>query len=403
MQGFPSAEQALADFFRAWEPKEQVELVPIDEAAWRVTAGTLYSENTLPVARISACDGIAVCSDRFADGAPDISKWRIGTDFVRADTGDDFEDRFDAVIAIEEVDLTEDGGISFISPDVEVEPGSNVRERGDSFWKGDLLIGENLPIRPTDLAALAMGGVTMVPVRKKPRAAFIPTGSELIPPQMRPKRGQNVDTNSLMAKHMLLGMGADPLLFPIVPDAKAELGNALDQALGESDIVIINAGSARGDEDFNARLLEQKGKLIHHYIAAAPGRPLALAVVNGKPVVNLPGPTMAAFFGLDWCVRAIINRYLRIPMPKRQRIQGKLMEDMHSTPHMAILCRMDVVKTANGYECYPRSFHSESLPLCMGTNAMYVSPIGESARDKGELIEVELLRGEEYLEGADGL
>ncbi len=398
LDGFVAREQALADFFAAWTPGERVELVPLSEAVWRISAQALTAVNTLPVYRSSGCDGIAVESSRFACGVPDYAGWRMGEEFVRADTGDDFEDRYDAVIPIEEVDLTSDGRIAFISPDIAVTSGCNVQPRGSLCMTEDPLIGKNLPIRPTDLASLAMGGVRMVPVRKKPRIAFIPTGSELIPHTARPRRGQNIDANTLLVTEMLKCMGAEPVAFPIVPDAPAELEMVLEQALEQADAVIVNGGTAKGGEDFNTHLLEQKGRLIHHYIAAAPGRPMALAVVDDKPVINLPGPAMAAFFGMTWCVQAVVCRYLHIPMPQRPIVTGLLMEDIHSTPHMDILCRMNAVKTAEGYELYPLSFHTLRLPLCMAGNAMYVCPVGESYVPKGSLITAELLRGEEYLE-----
>lgn len=397
MEGFPEREKALSDFFNAWSPHTASEFVPLSEAAGRITSQALYSQNTLPVHRVSGCDGISVRAADFTNGVPDYSQWQEEKEFARADTGDDFDDRFDAVIPIEEVDFTAEGRISFISPDVPVATGSNVRPRGSSFAQGDLLMKENRPIRPMDLASLAMGGIAMVPVWKRPRVAFIPTGSELIPYGMHPKRGQNIDTNSIMVQHMLLEMGAEPVIFPIVPDAPAELENRLMEALSIADVVIINAGSAKGGEDFNIRLLENKGRMIHHYIAAAPGRPMALAVIDTKPVINLPGPTMAAFFGTDWCIRAVVNRFLGIPLQRKPRIKGVLMEDIRSTPHMAILCRINAVKTEEGYACYPLSFHMMSLPLCMASNAMYISPVGESVRQKGDAIEVELLIGEEYL------
>ena len=134
----------------------------------------------------------------------------------------------------------------------------------------------------------------MVPVRRKPRVAFIPTGSELVPAGVRPLRGQNVDANSLMVKHMLAAYGAEPLMFPIVKDDPQALEEAFAEALAAADLVVINGGSAVGKEDFNVRMIEERGKVIHHYIAAVPGRPMMLAVANGKPVVDLPGPALAA-------------------------------------------------------------------------------------------------------------
>ena len=76
--------------------------------------------------------------------------------------------------------------------------------------------------------------------------------------------------------------------------------------------------------------------------------------------------------------------------------------DIRSTPHMAIPCRVNVAKTAAGYACYPVHFHRDSLPFCMETNGLYVCPVGESGRGNGEPIEVELLRGEYYLEDCPG-
>ena len=243
MHGFPSREEALADFFAAWEPPaEATELVSLDEAVGRVTARDLMSANTLPVVRASACDGIAVRSAAFADGRPDTSAWELGRDYVRADTGDDFPDAYDAVIMIEKAAIQPDGSV-VLDDDVQVGPGTNVRQAGDTIRAGAPLMKAGLPIRPTDLAALAMGGITLVPVRRKPRIAFIPTGSELVPAGIAPRRGQNVDTNSLMVKHMLIEYGAEPLIFPIVHDDEAALERAFAEALAVADrIGVMNKG-----------------------------------------------------------------------------------------------------------------------------------------------------------------
>ncbi|WP_241963721.1 hypothetical protein [Gordonibacter sp. 28C] len=216
MHGFPSREEALADFFAAWEPSPTAtatELVSLDEAVGRVTARDLVSENTLPVVRASSCDGIAVKSAAFANGLPDTGTWRLGEDYVRADTGDDFPDDYDAVVMIEKAALQPDGSV-VLDDDVQVAPGTNVRPAGSTIKEGTPLMKAGLPIRPTDLAALAMGGATLVPVRRKPRVAFIPTGSELVPAGIKPRRGQNVDTNSLMVKHMLLESVPSPSSSP---------------------------------------------------------------------------------------------------------------------------------------------------------------------------------------------
>lgn len=398
MSGFPAREKALNDFFAAWEPRMQTELAALEEAVGRVAAEDLYSVNTLPVYRSSACDGIAVNSSMFAEGVPDTSAWRCGSEYERADTGDDFDDRFDAVIPIEEVETAPDTSV-VISPDVPVKPGWNVRPRGDSLREGELLIRAGMVIRPVDLASLAVGGISMVPVRKKPVVAFIPTGSELVPAGIAPKRGQNVDTNSVLVKTSLKALGADPLVFPIIDDDPEALKRALHEALRSADLIVLNGGTAKGGEDYNFQLLEQEGRLIHHYIAAAPGRPMALAVAKGKPVINLPGPTLAAVFGLEWCLSRVTARFLGIPAPQRPVVSCILDHAFGSNPNMAIMCLMKITRARDGvyHACY-QSFFNQSLPASLASDGIYISDVGESERKKGEIIEVALLRGMEYLE-----
>lgn len=402
MHGFPSREEALADFFAAWEVPPAAcatELVSLDEAVGRVTARDLVSSNTLPVVRASACDGIAVRSADFFQGLPDTSAWRLGDQYVRADTGDDFPDAYDAVIMIEKVALQPDGSV-VLDDDVEVAPGTNVRPAGSTLRAGDLLMRAGLPVRPTDLAALAMGGVTLVPVRRRPRIAFIPTGSELVPAGIAPRRGQNVDTNSLMVKHMLLEYGAEPIIFPIVYDDEAALERAFAEALAVADAVVINGGSAVGAEDFNVRMIEARGHVVHHYIAAVPGRPLMMAVADNKPVIDLPGPTLAAYYGTQWCLQAVVARFLGVPVRTLPHIQARAAADVSGPPQMANIARVNVVRdpqAPTGFTAQFLNFKAGDLAACMASNAQRVSPIGERGLEAGELIDVELLRGEELL------
>ena len=103
-------EDALAMLFERWAPARRTETVPLSEAAGRVLAEDQLADWNIPVVRASAMDGIAVRADRFRNGVPDTSGWVIGKDYVRADTGDDFPDEFDTVIAIEDVTVLEGAG-----------------------------------------------------------------------------------------------------------------------------------------------------------------------------------------------------------------------------------------------------------------------------------------------------
>lgn len=394
MEGFPSREEALSDFFEAWQPTMRTEYVTLDEAVGRVLARDLFSQVQLPVVRASAFDGVAVRSADFKEGIPDTTGWQCGVHYVRADTGDDFPDDYDAVVMLEKAAIQEDGSIIF-DDDVQASPGSGVRPGGSTLRKGDALLTSGSRIRATDLAVLAMGGISMVPVRQRPKVAFIPTGSELVPAGTAPQRGQNIDTNSLMVKHLLIEQGAQPLIFPIVRDDPAALERAFDEALSCCDLVVVGGGSAIGEEDFNVRMIEQRGRVVHHYIAAVPGRPMMLAVADGKPVVDLPGPTLAAYFGTEWCLQAIVARMLGIPVHRRPTVTARADADRSSIPLMANIGRLDLRRTPDGYEAHFYDFKKGELVQAMASNAQRVSPLGEAGWKKGDLLEVELLRGQE--------
>ncbi len=398
MTGFPTREEALKDFFAEWNYEPDTELVSLEDSYGRIVSESLVCVNTLPVVRSSNCDGIAVRSADFVNGMPDTSVWRNGVQYVRADTGDDFSDEYDAVIMIEEVTIHDDGSIE-IEPDIAVTPGCHVSPCGSTIKAGDPIIDAGLPIRATDLAALAMGGVTMVPVFVKPKVAFIPTGSELVPAGVKPRRGQTVDTNSLMVAAMLREMGAEPVVFPLVYDERGELEEAVEKALASTDLVVINGGTALGSEDLNFEILKERGRLIHHYIAAAPGRPLAMAVIDDKPVVNLPGPSIAAWYGAGWCLNACVSRMLHQPVVLPPKVLARTDTGIRHGGPMAMLQRMELHRDELGeLVAEERSFSKVSMTVCLASNAQRVLPIQADATEPGSLIEVELLRPIEYIE-----
>lgn len=395
---YPTKSEALNTLFSKWIPRYDFEIINIEDSINRITFEDIYSKNTLPIVRSSAADGIATSSNYFKEGFPDTSNWIEGIEYEGADTGDDFNDKYDFIIRIEDVDINEYGKIT-ISENVVTTSGTNVFEKGRTIIKDELIIKKNTKLKPHHLSALATGGHEFIKVRKKPIVAFIPTGSELVPRGTIPKRGQNVDSNSIMLKNMLIDMGAEPYCFPIVKDINEDLEITLDEAINVADIVIINAGSSKGKEDLNTKLLEKKGELLHHRIAAAPGFPLALGIIDNKAIINLPGPNIAAFYGADWCVRAAVAKMLNMPSESKEIVNAIIQEDLRTPEKMEFLCKVDLKKDHEGnYLAFPR-FHKKASGVKTSTSdGIYISPIGVSKIKKGEIIEVELLNNRAYIE-----
>ncbi|RRD66230.1 molybdopterin molybdotransferase MoeA [Fretibacterium sp. OH1220_COT-178] len=391
-ENLPTREEVLDRLFALWRPELPAEIVAVEDALGRVTAEDCRARISLPVVRASAGDGIAVDSRRFRDGLPDTSDWQMGRDFVRADTGDDFDDRFDAVVMIEDVELDGDGQLR-IRSGVTVRRGSNVHPSGSIVTEGELLVARHMPLRPRDLACLHLGGVWDVPVLKRPAVAFIPTGNELVPPRSAVPRGKNVDSNSVLARTSLQLLGAEPLLYPIVPDDRTMLNAALDDALGRADIVILNGGSSKGGEDHNARLLHERGTVLCHGAAAAPGKPLCAAMVDGKPIVNLPGPFIAAYHGFEWCIGALVSYCLHQPKPEHRPLEVTLSGGLPSSDQVSLLCNLDVRRGEDGgYVAHPIDFRRSSAARTASANAQYMTPPGGPVPSADSKLVVELLR-----------
>jgi molybdopterin molybdotransferase/putative molybdopterin biosynthesis protein len=395
--GTSSRAEVLEKLFSMWKAVPQTENVPIENSCGRITARDIRSRVTLPEVHASSRDGIAVKSAAFSTGITDYPEWKEGVDYARADTGDDFDDCYDAIVQIEDVMFLKTGGVR-LPQGFGITPGMNVSERGSMIYEGEMILEKGLPIRPCDAGALARGAVWDAPVVKKPMVAFIPTGNELIPLREIPKRGENIDTNSIMAGQMIAAMGASPEIFPIQKDTKAGLEGILRKALPLSDIVVINGGSSKGAEDYNARLLSEMGSLVCHGVNAVPGRPLTIAVIEGKAVVNLPGPMLAAYFGLDWCVRAIVCHALGIPVPKRPVVRARLTGNgtppRQLPPGFELLARVIVTRTADGWEARPVPSGRVEGKRAQGFPSGQCAIKGLAA--PGREVDVELLYGEEY-------
>ena len=388
--------EVLTRLFERWSPTARTELCPTDGALGRVVTENIYSRSRQPVVRASLMDGIAVRGADFdlpVGAMPETSRFIQGADYARAGTGGDFDDRFDTIIAIEDVIFDEAGGFS-LAPGLRVLPGMNVEPSGAALMEGDLLIRAGRRLRPIDIAVCVRGGHTSLPVAARPKVAFIPTGNELIPPGRLPARGEVTDVNSALTRHMLGQMGAEVILFPIVRDQVSELSDALDDAIRDADIVIINGGSSKCKDDLNASLLKARPgvELICHGVAAAPGRPLCVAVIEGKPVINVPGPMICVYYVYDWCLREIIVAFHGTAPVRRTVVRAKLTSDMTTPENLEFLNRLLLRETPDGFEATPLSLYRGEDPYIIGAaSGQFVNAIGRGLYAAGTEIEVELL------------
>ncbi len=392
---------ALRELCERWRPAPATEVVGLADACGRVTAEEVRALYSLPVKRSSKRDGIAVRAADFTAGAPDTAAWMRGADYAQADTGDDFPDAFDAVIAAEAIAYDDRGALRIVDFPSDLRPGDGVNPCGSIVRADEVLASARTRLTPELVASLAVGGHAQVRVLTGPRVAFIPTGSELVPFGTYPRRGQNLEANSLLVRGMLKTWGAEVVCYPIVRDDEEALEAALDRALAAADIVLVNGGSSRGEEDFNSRLLERRGAYFRHGVRAVPGRPVGIALIDGKPVVNVPGPVLAAFLSMDWLVRGLVAHYQGVPMPRRPVVRARLSEDVSKPEAFERLVRVSLAPDGDGgYVCAPLPQPMTLAQTLRSSDGMLALPIGAARAEAGGVFDVELLRPLELIEAS---
>ena len=306
----------------------ETERIPIQDALGRITAEPVWAARSVPHYDASAMDGVAV---RSADtvGASETSPLTLSLPDQSAwvDTGDPVPDEFDAVIMIEVVRPVDDTAIEIRAP---VPPYNHVRPLGEDIVESELLLPQNHRLRPADLGACAAAGVTDIAVRPRPAVAIIPTGNELIDISDSPMPGDVVEFNSIVLAGMLEEWGADPTRFPPVADDPDLLKDAIGKAVGGFDIVLVNAGSSAGTEDYTASCVEDMGSLVGHGVAIRPGHPIVLGVVQDKPVIGIPGYPVSAVIACELFVQPIVEARLGRPADPGPTAEAVMTRRVHS-------------------------------------------------------------------------
>ncbi|MCL2707463.1 MAG: molybdopterin molybdotransferase MoeA [Dehalococcoidia bacterium] len=389
---FASREETVARLLQRWHHVPCFETVALEQALGRFVAEDLSSHNTLPVCRSSQRDGIAVRYADFMNGLPDVTNWREDIDYATADMGDDFDDDFDTVIQIEDAVIDIQGKLIGINPKKELQQGQLINHIGATLKENEPLLLKGQSVNPCQLNLLAAAGIGQLKVTSRPKIYYIPTGSELIPRGQIPMRGQNIESNGIMIQSVLTGWQADLFELPIIKDAPAELEKALDQALDKADIVLINGGSSMGCEDFVSELLSRKASWYQHGVRSIPGIPVAVSIISGKPVINLPGPPFAAFCAIDWCVKALIAHWYGCAVPLRRRVRAKLSKSINKSPQFEFYVRLKLDPDENGgYIAKPLTGDNRFAVALGSANALIVLPFGNSGYAESESIEAELL------------
>ena len=287
----------------------------------RITAEPVFAKISSPHYHCSAMDGVAVRTEDTFE-ASTANPARLGKDqFCILDTGDPIPADLNAVIMIENVVEIDEDTIEITAPAI---PWQHVRMAGEDIVATELILTRGHRIRPIDIAAMLSGGVLSVVVKKKPIVAIIPTGDEIIEPCSEPDRGKIIDSNSYMLMAMVSEWGGKPVRWPIVEDDYEKIKSAILKASAESHVVLTSAGSSAGREDFIPPAIEELGELLVHGISISPGKPTALGIVNGTPIIGLPGYPVSMAVAAESFLKPLLCKMINISNILPQKVKASV-------------------------------------------------------------------------------
>lgn len=394
-------EEALAKFFTALERVGSLnplpgERIPIEEGLGRVTACPVWAELSSPHYNAAAMDGVAVRAEE-TYGASETSPLRlkIGEKAQWVDTGDPLPQDYNAVIMQEDIHQVEEGIIEILSS---VAPWQHVRPMGEDIVAKELVLPENHVLKPVDLGAVAACGLTSLEVRRQPKVAIIPTGSELVPPGEALEPGNIIEFNSLMLAGLITEWGGIAKRFPPVPDDYEQLKSIAQRAIADHDVIVINAGSSAGSQDYTASVIAELGEVLVHGVAIRPGHPVVLGIVGNKPVMGIPGYPVSAALTFELMVKPLICRLLGIALLPRAGMEAVMTRKVLSPLGEDEFLRVKVGKVGNKAVATPLQRGAGIITSLVRADGLVRIPRGSEGVHAGEKVWVELLRSQEDVE-----
>jgi putative molybdopterin biosynthesis protein len=389
-----------------------IEEIALDEHAHgRVLAKPIWATISSPHYHASAMDGYAVRSDNTVNASPshpvDLS---TSTEASYVDTGDPLPSWADAVIPIENVEsshtitpsMDEPLKPSLIRIRAAVTPWSHVRPMGEDIVATQLVLPGGHTLRPVDLGAIAASGHATIQVARKPRIAIIPTGTELVPVGQSVKPGDIIEYNSIVLAAQVLGWGGEATRYPITVDDFDLICRWVQEAARDHDLILLNAGSSAGSEDFSSRVVEKLGELLVHGVAVRPGHPVILGMIGVKPnqipIIGVPGYPVSAILTGEIFVEPLIARWLGRPANVPLTVKAILTRKVTSPAGDDDYMRLAVGRVGERILAAPLSRGAGVISSLVRADGITILPRGTQGLPAGSEVEVNLYRHPDEIE-----
>lgn len=317
------------------KPITRVEAINIDNALGRVLTEDMVATLSIPPFDRAAMDGYAVkAKDTFNSGqlsprvlnlvgelhAGETPKQKVNSgQCIQIATGAVMPGGADAVVMVEDTEA-ENGRVKVFKS---AYPGANVGKKGEDIKKGVSVLKQGFVLDAGKIGVLASQGVSQIRVYEKPKVAVLPTGEEVIEVGQTLKQGQVYDINSHTIASVVKANGGIPIRFGTVGDDAEELKSTIAEAL-RSDLVVISGGSSVGERDLLVDVLQGWGEVLFHGIQVKPGKPTIFAMVQGKPLLGMPGYPTSCLINTYLFLLPAIRKMAHLPPRVGETVEAKL-------------------------------------------------------------------------------
>ncbi len=270
----------------------------LKDAGGMALAADIYSTLDIPAFNQSSVDGYAFSFEGWKqnhllkiDGemaAGDAStRTLLPQHAIRIFTGAAVPDGADTIVMQEKIS-TKNGMLQI--DDANLKQAGNLRPKGSEIKAGELALEKGDILSPAAVGYLAGFGIDKVLVYSKPVISIIVTGKELQQPGKLLAHGQVYESNSYTLSAAFQQLGLTNVTIYRADDNLAILTNILQDALLESDVVLLTGGISVGDYDFVLQAATDCGITKQfHRIKQRPGKPMYFGTKNKQLVFGLPG------------------------------------------------------------------------------------------------------------------
>jgi putative molybdopterin biosynthesis protein len=406
-----SAEEARARFARHIDTTPMPgETVVLGAALGRVLAADVVAAVDSPPFDRSNVDGFAVrAADTTAASDTAPKRLRLNAEVIACGhapaiaiaagtatalaTGGMMPRGADAVVMIEHTDLIETAEGPAIDVRRPVAPGQYISFAGSDMARGETILRKGTRIGAREIGMLAACGLARVEVVGKPKIAVLSTGDELVPPGEPLHPGGVYDSNGAIIVAAVMEAGGEPVAYGAFPDDEIALEKAIRAALDECDMVVLSGGTSKGAGDLSHRIVSRLGSpgIIVHGVALKPGKPLCLAVADGKPIIVLPGFPTSAIFTFHAFVAPVIRARAGLSEEAARTLRARVPVRVASELGRQEFVLVSLVAGEEGPIAFPTGKGSGAVTAFSQADGFFAIDALASVLDAGSIADVTLI------------